>query len=86
VIIAPLVLLLAAQQPRGASTCACWPGRSGSTDVRRAGPRDHLSVARSLAGVGVGASFVDGLIRLDVTRAARVRTGWRIDFYTDAAL
>ena len=54
--------------------------------MRRAGPRDHLSVARSLAGVGVGASFVDGLIRLDVTRAARVRTGWRIDFYTDAAL
>jgi hypothetical protein len=55
-------------------------------DVGRAGPRDHLSVARSLAGVGVGASFLDGLVRLDVTRAVRSPTGWRVDFYTDAAL
>ena len=65
-----------------------WPGARVVlfADVARAGPRDHLSLARSLAGVGVGASFVDGLIRLDVTRAVRGPTGWRIDFYTDAAL
>lgn len=56
------------------------------TDVGRAGPRDHLSLARSLIGVGVGASFLDGLVRLDVTRAVRSPTGWRVDFYTDAAL
>jgi hypothetical protein len=55
-------------------------------DVARAGPRDHLSVAKPLAGIGVGASFVDGLVRLDVTRAVRSPTGWRVDFYTDAAL
>jgi hemolysin activation/secretion protein len=55
-------------------------------DVGRAGPRDHLSLAKSLAGVGVGASFVDGLVRLDLTRAVRSPTGWRLDFYTDAAL
>ena len=65
-----------------------WPGARVVlfADLGRAGPRDHLSLAKSLAGVGVGASFVDGLIRLDVTRAVRGPTGWRIDFYTDAAL
>jgi hypothetical protein len=55
-------------------------------DVGRAGPREQLSLARSLVGVGVGASFIDGLIRLDLTRAVRSPTGWRLDFYTDAAL
>ena len=55
-------------------------------DVGRAGPREQLSMARPLAGVGVGASFMDGLIRLDLTRAIRTPTGWRLDFYTDAAL
>ncbi len=55
-------------------------------DVGRAGPREQLSIARALAGVGVGASFIDGLIRLDLTRAIRTPTGWRLDFYTDAAL
>jgi len=38
--------------------------RRGVTDVGRAGPREQLSLARPLIGVGVGASFVDGLIRL----------------------
>jgi len=56
------------------------------TDVGRAGPREQLSLATPLIGVGVGASFVDGLIRLDVSRAVRSPTGWRLDLYTDAAL
>jgi hemolysin activation/secretion protein len=56
------------------------------SDVERAGPREQLSLAQSLAGVGVGVSLLDGLIRLDVARAVRSPTGWRIDFYTDAAL
>ncbi len=55
-------------------------------DVGRAGPREHLSLAKSLAGVGVGVSFLDGLVRLDIARAVRSPTGWRLDFYTDAAL
>lgn len=55
-------------------------------DAGRAGPREQLSLARSLAGVGVGASFIDGLFRLDLSRAIRTPTGWRLDFYTDAAL
>ena len=65
-----------------------WPAARGVVfaDIGRAGPREHLSLAKSLAGVGVGASFLDGLVRLDVTRAVRSPTGWRVDFYTDAAL
>ncbi|HEX9348993.1 MAG TPA: ShlB/FhaC/HecB family hemolysin secretion/activation protein [Gemmatimonadales bacterium] len=55
-------------------------------DVGRAAPSEQLSLARPLAGVGVGASFMDGLIRLDLTRAIRTPSGWRLDFYTDAAL
>ncbi|HKC42028.1 MAG TPA: BamA/TamA family outer membrane protein [Gemmatimonadales bacterium] len=65
-----------------------WPGARVVvfTDVGRAGPREALSLARSLAGIGVGASFLDGLVRLDLTRAVRSPTGWRLDLYTDAAL
>ena len=55
-------------------------------DVGRAALRDQLSLAKSLAGVGVGVSFLDGLVRLDLARAVRTPTGWRLDFYTDAAL
>lgn len=55
-------------------------------DLGRAGPREQLSLAKPLAGVGVGASFLDGLIRVDFSRALRTPTGWRLDFYTDAAL
>ncbi len=65
-----------------------WPGARVVVfaDVGRAGPREQLSLAKPLAGVGVGASFLDGLMRLDLTRAVRSPTGWRLDFYTDAAL
>lgn len=55
-------------------------------DVGRAGPREHLSLATPLTGLGVGASFLDGLVRVDLARAVRSPTGWRLDFYTDAAL
>jgi outer membrane translocation and assembly module TamA len=55
-------------------------------DVGRAAPRDHLSLARPLMGAGVGASFLDGLIRIDLARALRSPKGWRLDFYMDGAL
>jgi hypothetical protein len=55
-------------------------------DWGRAGPREQLSLAKPLAGVGVGVSFIDGLIRIDLSRALRTPIGWRLDFYTDAAL
>jgi hypothetical protein len=35
---------------------------------------------------GVGASFLDGLFRLDLARALRAPRGWRVDFYMDGAL
>ena len=39
-----------------------------------------------LLSAGVGASFLDGLVRLDLARALRTPTGWRVDLYLDAAL
>jgi hypothetical protein len=56
------------------------------SDVGRAGPRDQLSFEHSFSSVGIGASFMDGLVRIDVARPLRGRRGVRIDFYTDAAL
>jgi len=55
-------------------------------DVGRAGPRDHLSLARPLMGAGLGASFLDGLMRIDLARALRSPKGWRLDLYMDGAL
>ena len=56
------------------------------TDVGRAGPRDRLSLAGPLWSAGVGASFLDGLIRIDCSRALRAPVGWRLDFYADGIL
>ena len=55
-------------------------------DVGRAGPRQSISLAHPLTGIGAGVSFVDGLIRIDFTRATQSPTGWRLDIYSDAAL
>lgn len=55
-------------------------------DAGRAGPRDALSIHRPLLAAGIGASFFDGLLRIDVGRALRSPTGWRVDFYTDGVL
>jgi len=55
-------------------------------DVGRAGGREHLSLTRPLVGAGVGASFIDGLVRIDLARALRSPTGWRLDLYLDGIL
>ncbi|MDQ3310106.1 MAG: BamA/TamA family outer membrane protein, partial [Gemmatimonadota bacterium] len=56
-------------------------------DAGWAGERsDWSSADPSLLAAGVGASFLDGLIRADLARALRGRTGWRLDVYLDAAL
>ena len=55
-------------------------------DVGRAGPRDQLSLARPLVGAGVGASFIDGLVRIDLARALKSPKGWRVDLYADGIL
>jgi hypothetical protein len=65
-----------------------WPAARVAlfADVGRAGPRQALSTRGALAGVGIGASFMDGLLRLDLTRAVVAPRGWRVDFYTDGIL
>jgi hypothetical protein len=55
-------------------------------DVGRAAPRDRLSLARPLVGAGIGASFLDGLMRIDLARALRSPKGWRLDLYADGIL
>jgi hypothetical protein len=50
------------------------------------GRSDWSSADPSLLAAGVGASFLDGLIRADLARALRGQTGWRLDVYLDAAL
>ena len=49
-------------------------------DLGWAGDRDRLSrVGRPLSGVGVGASFLDGALRLDVARGLYPREQFRVD-------
>jgi hypothetical protein len=56
------------------------------TDMGRAMAREVLTLRDPLIGVGVGASLLDGLFRIDVTRALVGPRGWRVDFYTDGML
>ena len=56
------------------------------TDVGWAGPRSAFSRGRPLIGSGVGASLLDGLVRMDLSRALRTPTGWRFDLYFDGRL
>jgi hemolysin activation/secretion protein len=50
------------------------------------GRSERGSADPSLLAAGVGASFLDGLIRADLARALRGQTGWRVNVYLDAAL
>ena len=54
-------------------------------DLGWAGPRDGWSnVGRPMSGVGVGASFLDGMIRFDVSRGIYPRVQTRVDLYLEA--
>lgn len=55
-------------------------------DLGWAGDRGDFTSGRALAGVGAGASLLDGLVRIDLARALRAPTGWRLEFYFDGAL
>jgi hypothetical protein len=55
-------------------------------DAGWVGNRDAWDIDPLLLSAGVGASFLDGLVRFDVARALRTPTGWRVDLYLDAAL
>jgi hypothetical protein len=54
-------------------------------DFGWAGARDGWSqTGRPMSGVGVGASFLDGLVRMDVARGIYPRWQTRVDLYLDA--
>ncbi len=55
-------------------------------DAGWAGSRDAFTTDPSLVGAGMGGSFLDGLVRLDLARALRSPTGWRLDLYLDGLL
>ncbi len=55
-------------------------------DAGWAGPRDGLRAGRPLYSAGIGASFLDGYIRMDLARALRAPLGWRFDLYLDGIL
>lgn len=55
-------------------------------DMGWAGPRAQFATGRSLIGAGVGASFLYGLILLDLGRALRGPVGYRFDVYLDGRL
>jgi hemolysin activation/secretion protein len=55
-------------------------------DAGWAGSRDAISTDPSLISAGVGVSFLDGLIRADLTKALRGGSGLGLQLYVDAPL
>ena len=55
-------------------------------DAGWAGVRGEFAKQAPLLAWGVGASFLDGLVRLDISRGVRWPAGWRVDLYWDGAL
>lgn len=54
-------------------------------DLGWTGPRDGWSqVGRPMSGAGVGASFLDGMIRIDLARGIYPRVQTRLDLYLEA--
>lgn len=51
-----------------------------------AGPRDRVRLDDALLSAGLGASVLDGLVRIDLARALRAPEGWRLELYLDALL
>lgn len=56
------------------------------SDFGWAGNRDDISDRPSLLSAGVGASLLDGLIRLDLARALRGQRDWRLHMSIDGAM
>jgi hypothetical protein len=52
-------------------------------DAGWAGPRDAFTLDDPLVALGVGTSLLDGLFRLDVARAVRRGSAWRVHLYLD---
>lgn len=56
------------------------------SDAGWVGERNAALLAPQLLSAGVGVSVLDGLLRLDLARALRGQTGWRLDLHVDAPL
>lgn len=56
------------------------------TDGGWTGDRDAFDLDDALLSAGVGASLLDGIVRLDLVRALRDPVGWRVEIYLDALL
>ncbi|HEV2147235.1 MAG TPA: hypothetical protein VGR37_07515 [Longimicrobiaceae bacterium] len=56
------------------------------SDAGWAGERGAFTLDPPLLSAGVGASFLDGLVRLDLARALRGDSGWRVELYLDALM
>jgi hypothetical protein len=59
---------------------------TGFADAGWAGNRESFRQGKPLLSAGIGASFLDGLVRIDLARALRAPTGWRLDFYFDGII
>ena len=55
-------------------------------DAGWAGVGTSFTTGRPLCAVGMGASFLDGILRVDLARALVTPKGWRMDFYVDGIL
>ena len=51
-----------------------------------AGERSDFDLDEGLLSAGAGLSILDGLIRIDLARAVRAPTGWRLELYLDSVL
>jgi hypothetical protein len=56
------------------------------TDAGWAGARSAFSLSDPAVAVGLGASLLDGLVRLDVARGVRRGRTWKLHFYLDGLL
>jgi hypothetical protein len=56
------------------------------SDAGWAGSSADLDIDLLLLSAGVGASLLDGLVRIDLARALRAPTGWRLDLYLDGII
>jgi hypothetical protein len=57
------------------------------SDIGWTGDRTLLyknDIGRPMSGVGIGSSFMDGLIRFDVARGLYPQKRWRVDMYVEA--
>ncbi|MEX2283568.1 MAG: BamA/TamA family outer membrane protein [Gemmatimonadota bacterium] len=56
------------------------------SDAGWAGVRNYFDTDAALVSAGIGLTILDGLIRVDLARALRRPTGWRLELHFDSVL